>query len=439
MPNNRRKRDTSDEPKVGDGGADCNDTNKKRSIANKLTFSDAAIQDPHLLMNGDDDEVQVEPQQTQVDGSETSKSQWTTHHSDRAGDIDVSPQQHLLLWVEDQSGTWWKHCSSPGYPEYKFRSHFQMGWETFDMICDVLGSAIAKEDTPRRPAIPVRQRVAVCVWRLATGESLRAVSDRFGLSLSTCHKIILEVCAAICQRLMPHFIHWPDQATDFKSSFQAISGLPNVVGAIYTTHLPIIKPKSHNSSYYNRGWSARNEKPSFTTTLQGVVDPNGIFTNVCIGWPGAMHDDEVLIRSELQQHVGNGMMVVGGSSYPLMDWLLVPYTHHNLTKEQQVFTEKVMKLRRIAVDAFARLKGRWMFLQKRAEMKTSDLPSVIGACCVLHNICEMKGEEMGPGLQCDVIDVETVPEYPVHSASASKARDKIAHNLFHSGLDGANF
>jgi hypothetical protein len=92
-------------------------------------------------MNGDDDEVQVEPQQTQVDGSETSKSQWTAHHSDRAGDIDVSPQQHLLLWVEDQSGTWWKHCSSPGYPEYKFRSHFQMGWETFDMICDVLGSA----------------------------------------------------------------------------------------------------------------------------------------------------------------------------------------------------------------------------------------------------------------------------------------------------------
>jgi hypothetical protein len=122
-----------------------------------------------------------------------------------------------------------------------------------------------------------------------------------------------------------------------------------------------------------------------------------------------------------------------------MDWLLVPYTHQTLTKEQQVFTEKVMKLRRIAVDAFARLKGRWMFLQKRAEMKTSDLPSVIGACCVLHNICEMKGEEMGPGLQCDVIDVETVPEYPVHSASASKARDKIAHNLFHSGLDGANF
>jgi hypothetical protein len=51
----------------------------------------------------------------------------------------------------------------------------------------------------------------------------------------------------------------------------------------------------------------------------------------------------------------------------------------------------------------------------------------------------MKGEEMGPELQCDVTDAETVPENPVHSESASKARDKMAHNLFYGGLDCTNF
>lgn len=40
------------------------------------------------------------------------------------------------------------------------------------MLCDALGAAVAKEDTALRAAIPVRQRVAVCVWRLATGELL---------------------------------------------------------------------------------------------------------------------------------------------------------------------------------------------------------------------------------------------------------------------------
>ncbi|XP_047053644.1 protein ALP1-like [Lolium rigidum] len=444
MTNCRRKRGNSDEPKVRNGYGDCNDTNKKRSIANKLTFIDAAIHDPHLLVNGDNDEVKVEPQQAQADGSETSRLfKWTVHHNAGAGDMDVSPQQQRRMWVKDRSGTWWKHCSSPDYPEDKFRSHFRMGWDTFDMICDALGSAIAKEDTPLRPAIPVRQRVAVCIWRLATGEPLRAVSDRFGLGLSTCQKIVLEVCAAIRKRLMPHFLRWPDQVAAFKGSFKAISDVPDVIGAMYTTHVPIIAPKSWISRYYNIGWSERNKKPSFSTTLQGVVDPNGIFTDVCIGWPGAMHDDKILVNSLLHQQVGPRMMpgswVVGSSSYPLMNWLLVPYTDQNLSKEQYMFNEKLTKLQRVAVDAFARLKGRWKFLQKRAEMKISDLPAVMGACCVLHNICEMKGEEMGPELQCDVIDIETVPDYLVHSESASKARDKMAHDIFHGGLGCTSF
>jgi hypothetical protein len=70
-----------------------------------------------------------------------------------------------------------------------------------------------------------------------------------------------------------------------------------------------------------------------------------------------MNDDKVLSNSLLQQHGGNGIMVgswvVGGSSYLLMDWLLIPYTHQNLTREQHVFNEKVAKLRHVSMDTFA--------------------------------------------------------------------------------------
>jgi hypothetical protein len=30
-----------------------------------------------------------------------------------------------------------------------------------------------------------------------------------------------------------------------------------------------------------------------------VVDPKGVFTDVCIGWPGSMPDDQVLEKSML--------------------------------------------------------------------------------------------------------------------------------------------
>ncbi|KAG6471209.1 hypothetical protein ZIOFF_072310 [Zingiber officinale] len=120
------------------------------------------------------------------------------------------------LWVKDRSRAWWDQCNHPNFPEAEFRKAFRMGRATFDMICDELGSAVAKEDTMLRAAIPVRQRVAVCIWRLATGEPLRLVSKRFGLGISTCHKLVLEVCTAIKTLLMPRFLQWPDGPPDVK-------------------------------------------------------------------------------------------------------------------------------------------------------------------------------------------------------------------------------
>ena len=349
------------------------------------------------------------------------------------------------LWVKDRSRAWWDRCSSADYPEEEFRRAFRMGRETFDMICDALGSSVAKEDTMLRAAIPVRQRVAVCIWRLATGEPLRLVSKRFGLGISTCHKLVLEVCAAIKSVLMPRFLQWPDEpaAARFKESFERSSGVPGVIGAMYTTHIPIIAPKISVAAYFNRRHTERNQKTSYSITLQGVVGPDGAFTDVCIGWPGSMPDDQVLEKSMLHQRAAAGMMheswLVGGASYPLMDWVLVPYTHPNLTWTQHAFNEKVGELRRVAVEAFARLKARWACLQKRTEVKLQDLPVVLGACCVLHNICELRGEEVDPAIRCELVDDETTPENPVRSETAKHARDNIAHNLLHRGFGGTTF
>ncbi|KAJ6814874.1 putative nuclease HARBI1 [Iris pallida] len=350
------------------------------------------------------------------------------------------------LWVKDRSTAWWDSCNHPDFPEAEFRSAFRMGRATFDMICRELESAVAKEDTMLRAAIPVRRRVAVCVWRLATGEPLRLVSKRFGLGISTCHKLVLEVCSAIKTVLMPKFLQWPPDpaaAERIKSRFESASGIPNVVGAMYTTHIPIIAPKVSVGAYFNRRHTERNQKTSYSITVQGVVDPDGAFTDVSIGWPGSMPDDQVLEKSALYQRAAAGMMkgawVVGGPGYPLTDWLLVPYAHRNLTWTQHAFNEKVGEVRRTAREAFARLKGRWGCLQKRTEMKLQDLPVVLGACCVLHNICEVGKEEMGAELDYVLVDDEMTPEAGVRSLGAMQARDNIAHNLLHHGLAGTKF
>ncbi|KAI4377522.1 hypothetical protein MLD38_015131 [Melastoma candidum] len=352
--------------------------------------------------------------------------------------------QHRRLWVKDRSKAWWDECNRPEFPDEEFKKAFRMRKSTFDTICDELNSAIAKEDTTLRSAIPVRQRVAVCIWRLATGEPLRLVSKRFGLGISTCHKLVLEVCSAIRTVLMPKYLQWPDDDSirAVKDEFRSISGIPNVVGSIYTTHIPIIAPKISVAAYFNKRHTERNQRTSYSITLQGVVDPKGVFTDVCIGWPGSMSDDAVLEKSALYQRASGGLKdewIVGNSGYPLLDWLLIPYTQQHLTWTQHAFNEKIGEVQGIARDAFARLKGRWSCLQKRTEVKLQDLPVVLGACCVLHNICEMRGETMEEELKFELVDDEMIPEVALRSASSMKARDLIAHNLLHHCLAGTTF
>ncbi|KAG7037706.1 Protein ANTAGONIST OF LIKE HETEROCHROMATIN PROTEIN 1, partial [Cucurbita argyrosperma subsp. argyrosperma] len=353
----------------------------------------------------------------------------------RGGDGGSSGGHHRRLWVKDRSKAWWDECNSPDYPDEEFKKQFRMRRATFDMICEELNSAIAKEDTTLRTAIPVRQRVAVCLWRLATGDPLRVVSKKFGLGISTCHKLVLEVCTAIRTVLMPKYLQWPEEETlrRIKEEYESISGIPNVVGSMYTTHIPIIAPKISVAAYFNKRHTERNQKTSYSITVQGVVDPRGVFTDVCIGWPGSMPDEQVLEKSALFQRANGGLMkgvwVVGGSSYPLLDWVLVPYTQQHFTWTQHAFNEKIGEIQKVGKQAFARLKGRWRCLQKRTEVKLQDLPMVLGACCVLHNICELGNEEMDEELCTELQDDEVAPEVGLRSVSSMKARDAIAHNL----------
>ncbi|XP_044464641.1 protein ALP1-like [Mangifera indica] len=372
-------------------------------------------------------------------------SEDTTVLTDNPNQSNSGGPNQRRLWVKDRSKDWWDERNHQDFPDEQFKRDFRMSKATFNVICEDLESAVMKKNTLLRDAIPVRQRVAVCIWRLATGEPLRVVSKRFGLGISTCHKLVLEVCSAIKTVLMPKYLQWPDEQRikKIKEEFEHISGISNVGGSMYTTHVPIIAPKASVAAYFNKRHTERNQKTSYSITVQGVVDPKGVFTDVCIGYPGSMPDDQVLERSALSQRANRGLLrdvwIVGNPGHPLMDWVLVPYTQKNLTWAQHEFNEKIGKIQLVAKESFARMKGRWGCLQKRTEMKLQDLPVVIGACCVLHNICEMRNEEIDPELKFDLFDDEMIPENIFRSQSSAQARDQIAHNLLHHRLAGPSF
>jgi hypothetical protein len=347
------------------------------------------------------------------------------------------------VWVRERSTEWWDGLNAPTCPDAEFRRAFRMSRATFGVLCDALEGAVTKEDTALRAAIPARRRVAACVWRLATAEPLREVSRRFGLGISTCHSIVLQVCRALAAVLMPVAIHWPDP-TAAAAGFEAAAGLPGVVGAVYTTRVPIVTPRNNVAAYYDRRLTERNQKASYSVAVQAVSDADGVFTNVYVGLPGSLSDAAVLGSSALCARHGEAWLLgglhgqeqwlVGGASYPLTDWMLVPYTHQNMTWTQHQFNERVAAVRGVARGAVRRLKARWRCLQRRTEVKMQDLPSLIAACCVLHNFCERAGEGLDPDImQYELDDDEGDVDHDAAppSAAAVLARDRIAHGLLH--------
>lgn len=327
---------------------------------------------------------------------------------------------HRVL-VRKRSTEWWDRLSDPACPDVEFRYAFRMSRFTFDRLCDELSAAVAKVED----AIPVHQRVAVCLWRLATGEPLREVSHRFGLGISTCHNIVLEVCAVITAVLLPKAISWPlEPPAAAASKFQ-------VVGTVCVDHMLISRPKENVVEYYNHRLSLRNNEASYSIAVQAVVDADGTFTDVCIGFPGSLSDAAVLKQSALQTRFEAGLRgdgkfrLVGSTSYPLTDWMLVPYRYQNLTWAQHSFNERVAAVQAAARGAFRRLKARWCCLQRRNEPKLPDLHNMIGACCVLHNLCERSGEELDTDLHSEPFEQEDC------LVKAERERDWIAHDLLH--------
>uniref|UniRef100_A0ACD5WSU8 Uncharacterized protein n=1 Tax=Avena sativa TaxID=4498 RepID=A0ACD5WSU8_AVESA len=324
---------------------------------------------------------------------------------------------------------WWDRLSDQACPEAEFRKAFRMSRATFDALCDELSlsSAVGKEETMLYAAIPLHQRVAVCLWHLATGEPLCEVSSHFGIRISTCHNIVLEVCAAIATVLLPKAVRWPLDLSVIASRFEALSGIPRIVGAVCTHHIPIHPPKENASEYYNHRLTEHNNKASYSIAVQAVVDGNGMFTDISIGLPGSLSDADVLERSVLHAHCVAGLLahnqyrLVGSARYPLKDWMLVPYSNHDLTWTQHAFNDRISVARTASRGAFQRLKAQWGCLGRCNEHRVPHLLNMIGACCALHNFCERSGEKLDT-------DVQFFSEDDV-VAVAEKERDRIAHDL----------
>ncbi|CAM5078980.1 unnamed protein product [Natator depressus] len=94
------------------------------------------------------------------------------------------------------------------------------------------------------------------------------------------------------------------------------------------------------------------------------------------------------------------IVILGDTAYPLMPWLMKPYTG-TLDGSKEQFNYRLSKYRMVVECAFGCLKVRWHSLLTRLDLSITNISIVITACCVLHNICESKGEKFMAGWEVE--------------------------------------
>ena len=227
-------------------------------------------------------------------------------------------------------------------------------------------------------------------------------ANAFGVAHCTVSVVVRKVCDLITV-LGAKYIKLPTTDHEMKDLIDGMEnkyGFPQVFGCVDGTHIPIAQPCENPHDYFSN-------KLKYTLNIQGVCDWKGLFLNVDIKWPGSVHDGRVFVNSRINRllreervpmcykellpgHEKIPVTLLGDPAYPLLPYCMKEFPNAR-SNEEVIFNNMLRSARNPIECAYGRLKARWQILNKRIDIGLKFIPTLIYACCVLHNICELRG------------------------------------------------
>ncbi|XP_035982121.1 uncharacterized protein LOC118557089 isoform X2 [Fundulus heteroclitus] len=122
--------------------------------------------------------------------------------------------------------------------------------EQFESLLGRVGPRISRIHTNYREPISSRERLAICLRYLATGDSYTTIASSYRMGISTVADIVPDVSKAIWDSLVDEFLPVPKVADwhEIALGIQERWNFSNCVGAIDGKHVVIQAP--HNSGWW---------------------------------------------------------------------------------------------------------------------------------------------------------------------------------------------
>ncbi|XP_046874255.1 putative nuclease HARBI1 [Hypomesus transpacificus] len=305
-------------------------------------------------------------------------------------------------------------------------SRFRLSRAVLLELCAVLGPALAR-NTRRNNAVPVPLQVLTTLGFLATGTFQRELADRSGISQPTLSRVMPDVLGGIVSltHLYIKFPYTVAEQANKKAQFAAMSGFPNVIGAIDCTHVAIRAPSMNENAFVNR-------KHFHSINVQVICDADMLLVNVVARWPGSTHDSFILRQSSVGRRLEAGAVrdgwILGDSGYPLKQWLLTPFANPQSAEERQ-YNISHTQTRSVVERTIGLFKGRWRCLDRTGGMllyRPEKVCQMIRACAVLHNMAQLQNVPLPPGAEAACVRPDPDPQPQAFQPNGAAVRQRLA-------------
>ena len=85
---------------------------------------------------------------------------------------------------------------------------------------------------------------------------------------------------------------------------------------------------------------------------------------------------------------GTDAFLLGDEGHGIVHWLMTPYEEQLNAPQERSYNNCLMRERIITERCFGQLKRRFPILQSRVRVHLNLVPSVIVACCIMHNVAK---------------------------------------------------
>ncbi|CAI6358738.1 unnamed protein product [Macrosiphum euphorbiae] len=218
----------------------------------------------------------------------------------------------------------------------------------------------------------------------------RSVGEKFDMGKSSLSVSFFRIINLIIMNAS-NVIIWPhgEELERQKELFFHMASIPNVIGAVDGTLIPIKAPKEDPEVYVTR-------KCNYAITLQAITNAELKFTDVFVGYPGSVSDTRIFRNSDIYVNImknekfyfPNDEHILGDKAYPPLTWCVEPYINRGrLTEAQKNFNFNISRTRQTVERSFALFFGRFRRFKYLDMSRTDFIPSTVLAACILHNLC----------------------------------------------------